>query len=55
MTAITERIRFSARSLDALHLATAQQLSDEVARFVTYDERMAMAARATGWLVAAPA
>ncbi len=42
------------RSLDAIHLATAQQLGVEVARIVTYDERMATAARASGWVVAAP-
>jgi predicted nucleic acid-binding protein len=42
------------RSLDAIHLATAQQLGVEVARIVTYDERMAAAARASGWVVAAP-
>ena len=43
------------RSLDAIHLATAQQLGDELARIVTYDERMATAAAAMGWSVAAPA
>jgi predicted nucleic acid-binding protein len=42
------------RSLDAIHLATAQQLGAEVARIVTYDQRMAAAAQENGWLVAAP-
>jgi predicted nucleic acid-binding protein len=42
------------RSLDAIHLATAQQLGAEVARIVTYDQRMAAAAHGNGWLVVAP-
>ena len=42
------------RSLDAIHLATAQQLGTDLARVVTYDERMAAAAEALGWSVAAP-
>ena len=41
-------------SLDAIHLATAQQLGTDLARVVTYDERMAAAAGALGWSVAAP-
>src|SRR5271154_5427669 len=32
------------RSLDAIHLCTAQLLGDSLARIVTYDERMADAA-----------
>src|SRR3989442_7593374 len=32
------------RSLDAIHLATAQQLGTDVTTIVTYDERMAAAA-----------
>jgi predicted nucleic acid-binding protein len=43
------------RTLDAIHLATAQQLGGQLARVVTYDDRMASAARAMGWTVAAPA
>lgn len=43
------------RSLDAIHLATAQQLGNALSRFVTYDERMATAATALGLSVAAPA
>lgn len=42
------------RSLDAIHLATAQELGDDLARLVTYDDRMAAAASAMGWTVAAP-
>lgn len=42
------------RSLEAIHLATAQQLGADLARVVTYDERMAAAARAIGWSVAVP-
>ena len=44
----------SLRSLDAIHLATAQLLGEDLARVVTYDERMAEAARAMGWRVVAP-
>jgi predicted nucleic acid-binding protein len=43
------------RSLDAIHLATALQLGAELARVVTYDERLAEAARANGCTVVAPA
>jgi predicted nucleic acid-binding protein len=42
------------RSLDAIHLATAQQLGADLARVVTYDDRMASAAETMGWSVAAP-
>jgi predicted nucleic acid-binding protein len=42
------------RSLDAIHLATAQGLGGDLARVVTYDERMSRAARALGLAVAAP-
>jgi predicted nucleic acid-binding protein len=42
------------RSLDAIHLATAEQLEGEVASFVTYDERLASAAAAHGFRVAQP-
>lgn len=33
------------RTLDAIHLATAQQLGSDLARLVTYDERMLAAAK----------
>ena len=42
------------RSLDAIHLASARHLGPTVKQIVTYDERMAQAARASGWSVAAP-
>jgi uncharacterized protein len=42
------------RSLDAIHLATAQQLGADLARIVTYDDRMAMAANQLGLKVARP-
>lgn len=42
-------------SLDAIHLATAQELGADLAWIVTYDVRMAAAAAALGWKVAAPA
>ncbi len=43
------------RSLDAIHLATAQQLGSDLARVVTYDDRLSRAAQAMGWTVVAPA
>jgi uncharacterized protein len=42
------------RSLDAIHLATAQLLGEELGRAVTYDERMEEAARQLGLQTAAP-
>jgi predicted nucleic acid-binding protein len=42
------------RSVDAIHLATAKQLGTACKRVVTYDARMAQAARALGWRVSAP-
>lgn len=42
------------RSLDAIHLATAEGLEDDLGRFVTYDERMTRGAAALGLKVAAP-
>lgn len=41
-------------SLDAIHLATAQQLGSDLARIVTYDDRMLDAARYLGIRTAAP-
>lgn len=43
------------RSLDAIHLATAKALGDDLAELITYDRRMADAARDLGLPVAAPA
>lgn len=45
----------SLRSLDALHLATALSIRDELGLFVTYDERLAEAADDQGLPVAQPA
>jgi predicted nucleic acid-binding protein len=45
------------RSLDAIHLATADQLvasGKDVSAFVTYDKRLAEAARACSFSVVAP-
>ena len=42
------------RALDAIHLATAQQLGADLARVVTYDERMTAAAKQLGVTVARP-
>jgi uncharacterized protein len=42
------------RSLDAIHVATARSLGSDLARIVTYDDRMASAARALGLIVDAP-
>jgi uncharacterized protein len=43
------------RTLDAIHLATAIALGGDVDAFVTYDDRMAEAARAVGLPVVRPA
>ncbi len=43
------------RSLDALHLAAALELGDELEGVVAYDERLAAAAAVNGIVVVAPA
>jgi predicted nucleic acid-binding protein len=43
------------RSLDAIHLASAERLGSDLRGFVTYDERLASAARSRGLRVARPA
>lgn len=43
------------RSLDAIHLATAARLGEDLAALVTYDERLADAARRAGLRVSSPA
>ena len=43
------------RTLDAIHLASALALGSELDAFVTYDDRMAEAARAIGLPVVRPA
>ena len=45
----------SLRTLDAIHLAAALDLGDELHGLVTYDVRFADAARANGVVVIAPA
>ena len=42
------------RSLDAIHLATAQQLASQLEAFVTYDTRLLAAARQAGLPVDSP-
>jgi uncharacterized protein len=42
------------RSLDAIHLATARRLGQDLGGIVTYDERMAEVATHLGHRVAAP-
>ena len=43
------------RSLDAIHLAAALDLGDELDGLVTYDDRLGEAARANGVVVVRPA
>lgn len=42
------------RSLDAIHVATAERLGGDLGVIVTYDERMADAARQRGLRTASP-
>ncbi len=42
------------RSLDAIHLATAERLRDEISELVVYDQRLADAARQLGHRVISP-
>ena len=42
------------RSLDAIHLASAEQLGSDLRGFVTYDERLALAATGRGLRVIQP-
>ncbi len=43
------------RSLDAIHLATAQRVRSDISEFIIYDGRMAEAARQMGYRVSSPA
>ena len=43
------------RTLDAIHLATALSIGSGLTSFVTYDDRLAAAARAVGLPVVSPA
>jgi predicted nucleic acid-binding protein len=58
---LTDEIRDAAatipgpiRTLDAIHVASAQAIGDELAHLVTYDKRMLDVARSTGLPTAAP-
>lgn len=42
------------RSLDAIHLATARELGDELGVLITYDDRMAAAAKRLGYRIVQP-
>lgn len=42
------------RSLDAIHLATAQELGDQLGALVTYDERMVAVAKQLGYRIVQP-
>jgi predicted nucleic acid-binding protein len=42
------------RSLDAIHLATARQLGTDLTSLITYDDRLASAARDAGMTVTDP-
>jgi uncharacterized protein len=42
------------RSLDAVHIATAGRIGADLAEIVTYDQRMAAAARSLGYKVSSP-
>jgi uncharacterized protein len=42
------------RSLDAIHLATAHELGDELSAMVTYDDRMVAAAKQLGYRIVQP-
>jgi len=44
----------SLRTLDALHLASAMLLGEELTAFIAYDQRLAAAARGAGLVVAGP-
>jgi predicted nucleic acid-binding protein len=43
------------RSLDAIHLATAQAVGDDLGQLITYDDRMSDAARQLGLRAVSPA
>lgn len=51
LTAAEIGIALNVRSLDALHLACAQRLRIPALRFITFDIRQALAARALGFSV----
>lgn len=55
LTAASRMDPIEMRSLDAIHLATALRLADELEAIVTYDRRMIEGARTLGLPVASPA
>ena len=48
------RLAVGLRSLDAIHVAAAQHLGEDLDCVVTYDRRMAVAAEAMGMVVVSP-
>lgn len=46
---------FELRSLDAIHLATAERIGRDLGEIVTYDQRMALAAQEMGFKISSPA
>jgi uncharacterized protein len=42
------------RSLDAIHLATAQELGDDMTALISYDDRMVAAAKQLGYRIVQP-
>ena len=55
LTAAGSLLPVELRSLDAIHLATAQELGRDLGQVITYDERMVDAARQLGIKTASPA
>jgi len=55
LAAAGELLPADLRSLDAIHIATAQQLGRDLAHLVTYDQRMTDAAGRAGLTTVAPA
>ncbi len=54
LTTAAELLPPELRSLDAIHLATAHQLGADLRQLITYDDRMAIAARDLGFKVSVP-
>jgi predicted nucleic acid-binding protein len=54
LTLAGEMLPAELRSLDAIHMATAKRLGDDISELVVYDERMAVAARQLGYRVSSP-
>ena len=54
LSAAGELLPAELRSLDAIHLATAQEIGSDLGQLVTYDDRMLSAARLLGITTASP-